>query len=79
LESDAAKEIPAWRLQEVTDRQIQWVVDGGLAPLAGRAAGELPVGDRARTLYQRSLILDCNSAPPKTWPAPSSTWFRPTR
>jgi membrane dipeptidase len=36
-----------------------------LVPLTGRAADAEPsVSARARALYQRSLILDCNSAPP---------------
>jgi hypothetical protein len=33
LESNPAQAIPPWRLKEVTDSQIQWVVDAGLAPL----------------------------------------------
>ncbi len=36
-----------------------------LAPVAGRSAGGEPVASaRAHALYQRALILDCNSAPP---------------
>jgi len=35
-----------------------------LAPLARAAVNEAPISDRARTLYRRALILDCNCAPP---------------
>jgi membrane dipeptidase len=44
---------------------ISLALSAALAPLTGRAASELPlVTDRARALYQRALVLDCNSAPP---------------
>ncbi len=44
---------------------IALALGAALAPLAGRtASGEPEVSARARALYQRALILDCNSAPP---------------
>ena len=44
---------------------ISLALTAALAPLAGRAASEDPaVSPQARALYQRSLVLDCNSAPP---------------
>ena len=44
---------------------LSLALTAALAPLAGHAATtESPVGARARALYQRSLVLDCNSSPP---------------
>jgi membrane dipeptidase len=44
---------------------ISLALAAALAPVTGRAAtAAAPVSPRARALYQRSLVLDCNSAPP---------------
>jgi membrane dipeptidase len=43
---------------------ISLLLAATLAPVSGRAAQSATVSERARALYQRSLVLDCNSAPP---------------
>jgi membrane dipeptidase len=43
---------------------ISLLLAAALAPIYSRAQEAGAVTDRARALYQRSLVLDCNSAPP---------------
>ena len=44
---------------------ISLTLAAALAPLAGRAADpDSQVAARARALYARALVLDCNSGPP---------------
>jgi hypothetical protein len=60
--SGCVQGIPARRLEEVDDRQMQWVSDAGLAPLLYRASGE---GIDQVRAARRKMLLKLDIQPHK--------------
>jgi hypothetical protein len=55
--SSSVKGIPAWRLAEVDDGELQWVIDAGLAPLLYRASRE---GIQEVPAARRDMLLSAH-------------------